>query len=255
MSKLLIKEREVVVPGETIAEGMDFLPGFGTYRNKDKIISSRVGLLYVDKRALKVIPLSGRYIPKRNDTIIGKIIDVTLSGWRVDINSAYTGMIMLKDGTSEFINRGEDLTQYYNLGDYVVTKIINVTSQKLVDLSMKGPGLRKLSGGRIIKVNSFKVPRIIGKQGSMISMIKQQTGCRIIVGQNGLVWLYGEPEKEVLAIKAIRKIERESHISGLTDSIKGFFDEYNNQRNDQQKADDTDGNANNSEGNVKEGDQ
>ena len=39
MTKLLINEREIVVPGEELAEGMDFLPSHGTYRDKDKIVS------------------------------------------------------------------------------------------------------------------------------------------------------------------------------------------------------------------------
>ena len=109
-------------------------------------------------------------------------------------------------------------------GDYIVCKIVNVTSQKLVDVTMKGPGLRKLKGGRIIEVDTHKVPRIIGKQGSMVMMIKDATNCNISVGQNGLIWIDGEPMSELLAIQAIRKIEAESHLSGLTEKIKDFLE-------------------------------
>jgi exosome complex component RRP4 len=225
MSELMTKNKTVVVPGEILATGMDYLPGFGTYRDKDRIIASRLGLTYLDGRAIKLIPLSGRYLPKRNDVIIGKVIDVTLHGWRLDINSAYSAMLMVKDGSSEFIEKGADLTRIYALGDYIVAKIISVTSQKLVDLTMRGPGLRKLNNGRIIKVNPHKVPRIIGKQGSMVSMLKNMTGCRIIVGQNGLIWLSGEPKNEVIAIRTIKKIESESHHSGLTNTIKQYLEQ------------------------------
>ena len=104
-------------------------------------------------------------------------------------------------------------------------KIINVTTQKLVDVTMKGPGLRKLHGGRIFYVNTNKVPRIIGKKGSMISMVKQYTDTKMIVGQNGVIWLQGEdPKMELLAVETIKKIEDESHISGLTDKIKVFLE-------------------------------
>ena len=130
----------------------------------------------------------------------------------------------MKDATSEFIQRGADLTQFFAIGDYVLTKIVNITSQKLVDVSMKGPGLRKLRGGRIIKVNPHKVPRVIGKEGSMVILIKQATGCNVMVGQNGLIWIDGEPEAEVVAEKAILKINAEAHLSGLTDRIKEFLD-------------------------------
>lgn len=220
---LLIQDKAIAVPGEDIAEGMDFLPASGTYRDGDKIVAARMGIVYIDGRLIRLIPLSGRYMPKRNDVIIGKVIDVSMTGWRLEINSAYTAMLNVKDATSEFINRGEDLTQFFDIDDYMVSKIVNVTSQKLVDLSMKGPGLRKVKGGRIIHVAPTKVPRIIGKAGSMVTMIKDATGVKITVGQNGMVWIDGEPDKEVIVINTIRKIESESHISGLTDVIKEYL--------------------------------
>ncbi len=225
MGEILVEDKSIVVPGEEVADGMDFLPTEGVYRDGEKLIASRLGLFSVDGRLVKLIPLSGKYLPKKGDVIVGKIVDVLISGWRIGINSAYTAMLSMKDATSEFIARGADLTRYFTFGDYIVTNIVNVTSQNLVDLTMKGPGLKKLSEGMIITVAPNKVPRIIGKQGSMVSMIKDATGCRIVVGQNGIVWLQGEPEQEFIAVSAIRKIESESHISGLTDRIKVFLEE------------------------------
>ena len=224
MSKINVKDKEIVVPGEVLAIGMDNFPGIGTYREGENIIASRLGLVFLEGRTIKLIPLSGRYIPKKYDTIICKVIDVSINGWRLDTNSPYQAMLSLKEATSRFIERGADLTQFYDIGDHIVCKIVNVTSQKLVDVTMKGPGLRKLKGGRIINVASNKVPRIIGKQGSMVSMIKETTNCNISVGQNGLVWIDGTPESELLAVTTIRKIEEESHLSGLTDNIKEFLE-------------------------------
>ena len=224
MSELLINERDIVTPGEILAEGMQYLPSHGTYRQDDKIIANRLGLAMIDGKVIKTIPLAGVYIPKRNDIVIGKIIDILSMGWRVEINCPYTGLIPIKDGTFEFIPRGADLSRYFSIGDYFVGKITNVSSQNLVDVSVKGPGLHKLRYGRIIPVNPSKVPRIIGKKGSMVSMIKQATDCKITVGQNGLVWLNGEPAMEYLAIKTIEKIQEESHIGGLTERIKEFLE-------------------------------
>jgi len=224
MTNLFVKNKDIVVPGEELATGMDYLPGFGTYRDSDKIIANRLGLLSIDGRAIKVVPLSGKYVPKRGDVIIAQIKDITLNGWILDTNSAYSAMLQVKDAVSEYITKGADLTRYFNFGDYIVCKITQVTSQKLVDVTTKGPGLKKLQHGRIIKVIASKVPRVIGKQGSMIGMVKQATDCRIIVGQNGLVWVSGSPKDELLAVKTINKIGQESHISGLTDRIKAFLE-------------------------------
>ncbi|MCX6708606.1 MAG: exosome complex RNA-binding protein Rrp4 [Candidatus Woesearchaeota archaeon] len=217
--EIMVKDKEIVVPGETIATGISFLPGKGAYRDNDKIVAQRLGIVSIDGKVIKLIPLAGKYIPKLKDRVVGMVIDVLMTGWRLEFNSPYSAVMTLKDATSEFIPRGVDLTQYYALGDYVVCQIVNVTSQKLIDVSMKGPGLRKLRGGRIIEVNSQKVPRIIGKDGSMVSMVKQATNCDVIVGQNGWIWIDGEPENEVVAVKAIKKIEEDAHLSGLTDKM------------------------------------
>ncbi len=225
MGNLYVKDKDVVVPGEVMADGMDFVAASGTLRENDKVIAIRLGLLNIEGRLLKIIPLSGKYLPKRGDIVIGQVMDITLNGWRLEINSAYSAMLPLKDATSQFIARGADLTRYFNFNDYLVAEITNVTSQNLVDLTMKGPNLRKLPEGRIITVNPYKVPRIIGKGGSMLSMIKDATDCRIIVGQNGVVWLQcDDPNKEVIAVDTIHKIEAEAHIKGLTDRVKEFLE-------------------------------
>src|SRR3989344_7377921 len=193
MGELKVQENSIVVPGEILAEGMDYLPSKGTYRMNETIRAGQLGMVKMEGKVIKLLPLSGRYNPKKYDVIICEVIDVLMSGWRLETNSAYTSMLPLKDASSEYIVKGADLTKFFALGDYVMCKITGVTSQKLIDVTMKGPGLRKMEGGRIFEVNTYKVPRIIGKEGSMISMIKNATGCQIAVGQNGIVWLKGEP--------------------------------------------------------------
>lgn len=223
--KIVVEDKEIVVPGETIAQGMSFLPGRGTYRQDEKILAKKLGLINVDGKVIKLVPLSGEYLPRMNDRIVAKVADVLISGWRLDINSAYTAVLSMKDATSEFIPRGADLTKYLALGDYCVVKITNITSQKLVDVTMRGPGLHKLQGGRIVEVDSHKVPRIIGKEGSMVTMIKQATGCNITVGQNGVIWINGTPQAEVRTVEAIRFIEKYAHTPGLTDKVAAFLGE------------------------------
>jgi exosome complex component RRP4 len=230
MTELKVKDREICAPGETAAVGMDYIPGRGVYRDGDILRAGRLGMVSIEGKVIKLIPLSGKYIPKLNDKIIGKVIDVLMTGWRMDINSPYSSVLTLKDASSEFISRGADLTQYYDLGDYVMCKITQVTSQKLIDVTMRGPGLRKLKGGSIISANAFKVPRIIGKDGSMVSMIKEATGCNILVGQNGLIWIDGAPEMEVIAVDAMKMIEDQAHLGGLTDRIKAFLEKKTNRK-------------------------
>ncbi|MDD5331629.1 MAG: exosome complex RNA-binding protein Rrp4 [Candidatus Nanoarchaeia archaeon] len=233
---LLVSEKDIVIPGQIIADGMDYLPAMNTYRGENNIISTRVGLIRVVGRSIKVIPLSGRYIPKAGDTVIGRITAMSTASWFVDIGYASEAGISLKDATSEFIERGADLSQYFDFDELVVAKITNVTKTRLIDLTVKGPGLRKLVGGRIVKITSTKVPRVIGKQGSMISVIKNATNTRIIVGQNGWVWISGEsPEEIQRAADAIQMIEREAHTEGLTDKVEKFLGGKKNDSNIQEE--------------------
>jgi exosome complex component RRP4 len=226
MSQILVEERAIVIPGEALAEGMDFLPGDNTYREENKIYSKVLGLAGINGRVIRITPLSGPYVPQIGDKIIGKVIDITMSGWRVDTGTAYSALLNVKDATTRFIKKEEDLSKIIGIGDYVVVKIINVTSQNLIDLTMKEPGLFKVSGGRLIEINNQKVPRVIGKQGSMINLIKERTKCDITIGQNGVVWIKSStPENELLAVKAIELIVHKSHQEGLTDKVEKFLTE------------------------------
>jgi exosome complex component RRP4 len=217
-SKILVKEKQVVIPGEKLAEGLDFVPGNGCYRDNNNLRSKLVGLVKIKNSLINVIPLSGVYIPKIGDGIIGLVEDIQSTFWIIDINSPYDGILSLGEATGEFVDITKtDIARYYDIDDLIYTKVINITKSKSVQLSMSDSRAKKLRGGKIMKITPSKVPRLIGKEGSMIELIKENTGCQIVVGQNGIVWLKGE--KEDLATKAILEVEKESHISGLTDRI------------------------------------
>lgn len=222
--KIHVKDRDIVVPGEVLATGMGYLPSKGTYRNGDDIIAERVGLITIDGKVIKLTPVAGGYLPKVGDVIVARVFDVLMSGWRVSTESPYDAVLSLAEGSNEFISRSANLRRYHDIGDYILCKITNTSSQMLVDVSMKGPGLRKLYGGRIIKVDPMKVPRIIGKKASMVQMIKESTGVKIAVGQNGVVWLNGTPKAELVAVECIELIVKKAHMSGLTDEIKKWLD-------------------------------
>ena len=224
MGKTLFKDKDLVVPGDILAEGMDYLPSGGAVRDGDKIVANHLGLVSLDNRFVKVISLTGKYIPKRGDTVIAEVVDMGFSGWYLNIGGPYEASLMMRD-VAEFVERDSDLSQIFNFGDVVIAKVDKISRHKNINLTTKGPGLRKISGGKIISVTASKVPRVIGKQGSMVQMIKENTGCSITVGQNGRIWIQGKtPEEELKATEAIMKIQEESHTDGLTDKIKAFLE-------------------------------
>lgn len=225
MGELNVGIKQIVVPGETLARGLDFLPGEGTYRDGETIRSSVLGLSATAGRLVKVIPLGGRYIPKEGDLVIGVVNEVRFSNWEMDINSPYGATLPISEATDQYIDtRRDDLSSFYDVGDTVIAEIIVVDDHMNVNVTLRGPGLRKLREGKVVDVASAKVPRIIGKSGSMVRLIKEATGCQIVVGQNGKVWLKGpNAGSEEKAMRAIRTVEAEAHTSGLTDRIKALL--------------------------------
>jgi len=217
-SQVLVKERELVTPGDVLATGLDFLPSSGCYRENNKIKAKLLGLAKIKNRFIGIIPLSGVYVPRPGDGIVGFVKDMQSTSWIIDINSPYDALLVLGEAVGEFVDiTKRDISVYYDIGDVIYAKVLNVTKSKHVQLTMNDHRAKKLSDGRIIKITPSKVPRLIGKQGSMIELIKNETKCQIIVGQNGIVWIRGE--KEGLATRAVKMIEQESHVSGLTDNI------------------------------------
>lgn len=215
-------KREIVIPGEIIVSGEDYLPGEWTRREGKDIVALRFGLADKSGRLIKIIPLSGTYIPRRGNVVIGKVTDITFNGWIIDIGAPYQSFLSLTE-CSKFVNKNE-LEECFNIGDMVVTKVWSV-KRKGIDLTAKGRNLGKLEGGVIININSNKVPRVIGKEGSMINLIKNASNCDITVGQNGIIWVRGRTvEDELFAEKAIRFVTEKSFIGGLTEKTKEWLD-------------------------------
>lgn len=223
MTKLK-ESNEIVTPGEPVYEGQDVRPQSGVYKKEDKIYSKYFGTVQYRKDNLEVRPMDTRYVPKEGDTVIGEVTRVSYSRWTIDLGSAYDGNLNIGDATDEYVDLDEDdLTDFYDVGDAIMVKITSVSESMDVDLTMDDRRCKKLEGGRVVEISPSKVPRVIGKEGTMIKQIIEKTGANILVGQNGRVWISGEHEH--IAEKAIKKVENEAHQDGLTDKIGEWLDE------------------------------
>ncbi|WP_367884673.1 exosome complex RNA-binding protein Rrp4 [Thermococcus sp. JCM 11816] len=232
MKKIFVKPRELVVPGTLLAQGGPFKNGRGTFREGNAIYSTVIGLVEIrGGNVIRVIPLEGPYIPEvGGDNVLGgKIVDVKFSSWTVDIGAPYQASLRVQDAVEERIDLLKtDLRKIFDIGDIIYAKVKAFNEVNQIDLTTKGmpfKGGPLRGGGQLVTITPSKVPRLIGKGGSMINMIKTLTGTRIIVGgQNGWVWVSGKnDELERLAIEAILKVDRESHTQGLTDRVKEFL--------------------------------
>ena len=223
---IFFETRQLVTPGDLIAEG-EYVAGENTYKENEKIYASRLGLVETENKKVSVVALKAFYIPKAEDIVIGTIVEVGFNGWTVDINAPYPAILRAGDVLSRpFRPQKDDLSQVLDMGDLIVAKVASYDRTHDPQLTVGEPGLGKITRGQILRITPTKIPRVIGRKGSMISMIKQETGCNIILGLNGVILITGKTlESEQLALMAIHKIDEESHTSGLTDRVTQMLKE------------------------------
>ena len=217
---VFFENREIVTPGDLLAEG-SFEAGRNTYRVDSRIYACKLGLVEYKGRTVNVVALNTFYVPSVGDLVIGKIVEINLHGWTVDINSPYLATLRASEVfTKPYKPQKDELSEILDIGDLIQAKVIAYDRTRNPLLTIREPGLGKITRGQVVKVSPAKIPRIIGRKGSMISMLKKETRCNITVGQNGLIHISGRSsEDEQIAVLAIKKIELEAHTSGLTDRV------------------------------------
>jgi exosome complex component RRP4 len=216
-------DRKQVIPGDVIAHG-NFR--FGPYIEKrgDDYVALRVGLAEVGRDGVKLSPLTGPYMPRAEDQVIGKIVDINGFGWVVDINSAFEGFLPASFVFGrEFSPSTHDLSSKFRVGDIIGTRIESFERSRDPQLSIRGEGFGKIESGEIVKIAPTKVPRVIGRRGAMINLISERTGCDVKVGQNGVIVVNGTPEGIVKVVGAIKMIEAETHSADLMAKVEEYL--------------------------------
>jgi exosome complex component RRP4 len=196
-------------------------PGPGTYRVGGKVYASVLGLLSHRPPFVQVIPLSGRYIPKPNDVVIGTVTDVQGTFWLLDIGAPRWAPLHMT-GTPWKIDVGET-ENYLRVGESVVVRVENLDPTGRIGVTMLGEGLGKLEGGSIVHVVPARVPRVVGRGGSMIETITRRTGAQVAVGQNGRIWVNGDPDAIHRVREVLRMISEEGQRSGLTERVDSYL--------------------------------
>ncbi|MFZ8800784.1 MAG: KH domain-containing protein [Candidatus Nanopusillus sp.] len=196
----------ILIPGDNLRK-----KDSNSYERNNNYCSKYILLVKEDKTTR----LFGYYMPEVNDIIIGKVIDVLSNGWLIDINSPYLGKSSLKE-------IGVDPNDLYTYGDYILCQIVRMTKNKLIDLEIKKK--EKLNDGLILKVDPVRIPRLIGKNSSMLNLIKEYLKIDIIIGKNGRIYLNGNINDVYKAVDIIRFIINNSYKSGLTEKVKEILE-------------------------------
>lgn len=200
--------KKIVVPGELLAENIEST-GANVIVKDGNAYSSVLGVFYDDSKPVKVVPLAGSYTPKEGDLIIGFVEMVRYAGALLDIGTNKWAFMASAD-----YPRGHEP----RLGDAILARVSEVDEMNAANLN----NASRLGSGRFLQISAAKVPRIIGTKHSMLNMLKDQSGCKVVVGLNGRVWVQGDNQNTV--IEAVKLIAEKSHESGLTEKIKTFLE-------------------------------
>jgi exosome complex component RRP4 len=198
--------------------------GDNTHRTQGKVIATRVGLVDYNRGMVSVIALEAGFNPLVGDMVIGDVVDIELGYWVVNIDAPENAVLNVPEAIDAPFRSDIDMPRILDIGDTIVAKIVDMDRRRTSILSILGRGLGKLEEGFIIRITPSKIPRLIGKKGSMVNMILKETGCNIVIGQNGRVLIQGKTrEQEEMAVSVIHKIENEAHIPGLTNRVQAYL--------------------------------
>ena len=221
-------QNQFVLPGDIIVTG-HYTPEQNVIIDGDRVIATTVGFSEIKDSNVGVISLTGFYIPKIDDLIIGKVISYSALSWEIDINSYYSAILPASDIFGrDFTSSRDNLSLKLDKGDLIAARIVNVGSTREPLITISGQDLGKIDSGELVKISPSKVPRLIGKQGSMIQAIEGATNSSITIGQNGLIILNNDNNSGLeRATRAIKMIEINMDESNLEEKIQNLLDDQN----------------------------
>ncbi|MGC8676342.1 MAG: KH domain-containing protein [Candidatus Micrarchaeia archaeon] len=209
---------EILLPGNKVMSGV--LKANGVYTEGGDTYADVVGMLNDERK--QFIPLEGLWYPKENDRVIGRIETKRMSAYIMDLKSPYKGIILTKYERTRF-DEGDiaeaTVREFREFDDAMAVMLVRP---------------RKLYGGILLNIKPPKVPRVIGRGNTMLNQIAEATKSSIVVGMNGTIWLKGGDIG--LATAAIKEIEAQAHVSGLTERIKRMLDEHVQKRDTWENA-------------------
>jgi exosome complex component RRP4 len=224
------RKRELVLPGDHLGSSNATTAGSGTAAVGKSVVALTPGLVNRFKDTVSVMPINGAYEPSSGDTVVGIVRDANPGNWIIDIKAPWDAPMHVSEAPWR-VDFGETM-EYLRPGDAILCKVLFVDAQKKVQVTLKDRNLTKLEGGELMEVPPVKVARVIGKSGSMLNMIKEYVECWLFVGQNGRIWINGEPEEVLFAKNVINMIANEAHLPGLTERVRAYME-----ANKPQKAD------------------
>jgi exosome complex component RRP4 len=208
---------KLVVPGEIVAKG-NFRSWVNVLKKGEEYLSLFVGRAEISGGRVRVIRLSGPYIPKVGDFVIGVVTDVQPLAATLDINSYVNGYILANAFFKRRIDPSKfDLSNKVNIGDLVAARVKKIERGK--DIVLQPDQKWKVEGDAIFYISPAKAHYLYASRSRIPSKIKELTGAELRLGANGIVVVKGDLKKIEMVKKALDVIESTYNLNGLYGEI------------------------------------
>jgi len=213
----------LVIPGDSLGEIGERRAGHGVLRRNGELIATRLGHLREKDGELSVNPVHTSYTPRPGDLIVGYVEGMRSNIWFIDIGGPFNAILpmSLAAGKVDFGATRE----YMDVGSTVLCRVQEVDENHGAVVTMKGMGLRKLNSGFVDTVPSHLLSRVVGVDGQMLKSIKEASDCRMVVGQNGRIWIEGDASGTRLARSALSVIREAGHRPDIESRVRGILEE------------------------------
>ena len=207
----------LVHPGERSGVHDGAEAGHGVRRINGELVAMRMGNLRENGNVVSIDPLSSRYVPRAGDLVVGLVEGMTNNIWFLDIGASFNAILpmSLAPWKVEF----GAVREHLNVGEAVLCRVQEVDETHSAVATMKGMGLRKLKSGLLEEIPPHIIPQVIGKGGAMLQSLKSLGQSRMVIGQNGRVWLDGEHDGMRSIRAALGVIRETAHVPGLKERI------------------------------------
>ena len=204
------KPRKLLTPGETITADPQWMRGHGTTippstdtgEINPPMISTVAGTLSKTNKLLSVTPLHARYQPSIGDLVVGRIVSISATGkrWNVDIAapllaSLPLSAINLPGGVLRRKTAVDELNvrSFFAEGDLLVAEVQDVRHDGSAGLHTRSLKYGKLRNGMFMAVRAAGGGREGGvvRSRKQISVLEIRGGGKVdvILGVNGFVFV------------------------------------------------------------------
>jgi len=209
-------EQRLVTPGMAVGPSAGKRAGSGIIAADDALIATQLGWLKEFNNTVSIDPINAAYIPRSGDLVVAIVAEVRNNLWFMNINGSFQGLLpmSLAPWKVEF----GAARQHMDIGDVVLARVQEVDECHNVVLTMKGVGLRRLNQGVVEQVPVQHIDRIRGTNNERLQRLRDLCDSRIMVGENGRVWVDGSSNGIRWAREAIQAISQRGH-NGDIDEI------------------------------------